>query len=709
MPNKPPDPNSPSASDSPSTLDNTPVTINDVMNTAGVGSLILSYLDNDMDDIRDVALVNHVFYRAAEPYLWKGIWVPYLDSPPEEPDCEEEEDDGGGEQEGEEGGEEEGEGEEEDGEEREEGDEYLARTAPFWEWYGEHLRLHTRSLVVDLKFINPELYEALDRIGYFRRYKVRGRTDHLAKLDVLYFGARKVLAQTKHLVKFTARNVPGMQDLVKSPSQPSFLKDHPDIQELEFSGALRDPVGLYLIRKHKPRRWWMSTILNQASYPLTNLSFPNLRILSLTDLRYGFDGDHGEQLDLVRLVHLLGSAPNLAHLRLSLSNDGGDPELEHPLFGMPGLINGYCRKPSHFLSHLCKEYNRPCFQPLQLQTLWLGSGCNVKRRKDPTSRLRRLVDFDCLEELHVERPVPRDGTACSETAESTCLGERPPEDFIRCRWVQTINVGGLSRLRKVTLTWGQGRLFWELYGHPNPAFHNLTLRKDPSPKYTIRITEECNQWLDMCDIFDGKDYRSLLHSSLNLNGLVLPTDGTSPDESIQFVHSVLVRAPGLKALKIRLSNVSAILKGNLGERSTKRKSYATGTLCMPSRKPHPGRDPLEFWNILSKMTLLRELWLADGLGDWDHMVRRSKRVNEPFPNKDTIHRLVPDIIYLLPNLVYLRILDRAWHVKWTAPGCLDPYLDPAVVKEGYHVCHLYGTRSGKRQYLMWRQKVPQFD
>ncbi|KAH6620840.1 hypothetical protein B0J18DRAFT_209254 [Chaetomium sp. MPI-SDFR-AT-0129] len=681
MPNNPPDPNIPGASDSPSTLENTPITINSVIGIPELGSVILGYLDDGTCDMCGLALISRAFYRAAQFHLWKAIRVPYLEFEPLETARWIHEDE----------------------EEEDEANQIL----PFWERYKENLERHTRSLVVNLRYVNPGLYKALATIDPSRPVDDTWRAGLLADLDVFYDGVRKLLAQTKHLVKFTGRNVPGMLDLTKLVHSY-----HPHIQDLKFSAILRDPVGLRLVLRREPRPSWMSTILDQTSYPpnpLTNLDLSNLWILSLTDLTYNSYEEDEKVLDLVPLVYLLGSAPNLAHLGLSLCQDAKEltANTRHTSGRESGYLNGYSRNPLYFLDHLHMEYDRPCFQPLRLQTLRLGPGCNVNDITDS-----RLVNLDQLTELHIERPIPRGGVWATVVDESIVVPGRSPT---KCNswldsvcWVKTPRIGKLSRLRKITVPWGLGRLLWDLdiYARePQLGFRNVTLRVDPSPKLLFKGTLQCSQWFDMCDLVKRNQYRSLNGYSVTLEGLVLPTDETSPDESIQFVHCVLVWARGLEALKIRLPKVSAILEGKLGMESEKRKPRETGILCMRSKKIHPGRDPLEFWNILSRMTLLRELWLADGLGDWDHPVRRTQRVNEPYLSKATFRRLVSDIVYLLPRLVYLRILDRAWHVKWTDPGCTKPNLDPAVVNEGYSVCRLH-KMPDRLKNLMWPKGSP---
>ena len=136
-----------------------------------------------------------------------------------------------------------------------------------------------------------------------------------------------------------------------------------------------------------------------------------------------------------------------------------------------------------------------------------------------------------------------------------------------------------------------------------------------------------------------------------IGGLVLPTDFMSPQDGENFFLSV----PWVKGLRV---------------------------LKIPMPFPTSGRGGgymRTFYRRAERMTELGHLWLADGRGTWrrqdndqgdEHGDGRPEQfVPEPYPTEVEFQRFSTLLAAKCTELVYLRILDRAWTV--TRPGSGD--------------------------------------
>jgi hypothetical protein len=122
---------------------------------------------------------------------------------------------------------------------------------------------------------------------------------------------------------------------------------------------------------------------------------------------------------------------------------------------------------------------------------------------------------------------------------------------------------------------------------------------------------------------------------LELGGLVMPTQFMTPEDAETF-FAFVPWIKNMRSLKIRMPLLKA----------------GKGTAYMQN-----------FWRHVARMTELRELWLADGLGTWHQPPGRPGRhIPDRYPTEPEFRRLSTLFAAKCPELVYLRIMDRAWTI-----------------------------------------------
>jgi hypothetical protein len=200
-------------------------------------------------------------------------------------------------------------------------------------------------------------------------------------------------------------------------------------------------------------------------------------------------------------------------------------------------------------------------------------------------------------------------------------------------------------VRKTTWLWKRGGFLGWLCGEGvADQLSQIIFRiADPTPEDWIN--EIPPTWASRACLHNP-EYRGQ-----RLGALVLPTDFMSPQDGENFFLFVLW-VKGLRVLKIR----------------------------MPFRTSGRGRGRMrmKFYRRIERMTTLRHLWLADGHGTWRRQDNEQgdeqgdgpeQFVPEPYPTEVEFQRFSTVIAAKCPELVYLRILDRAWTI--TRPGLGD--------------------------------------
>jgi hypothetical protein len=119
----------------------------------------------------------------------------------------------------------------------------------------------------------------------------------------------------------------------------------------------------------------------------------------------------------------------------------------------------------------------------------------------------------------------------------------------------------------------------------------------------------------------------------------------SPSDTNAWLH-LLPWVGGLQSLKVRLPHVGAAASKSARE---------------------------TFWRRMGRMTQLRELWFADGLGDWDADAP-GRRAPSPRPTSFQLRCFTATLASRCPALVYLRVLDRAWRIERPAEEGAKPVL-----------------------------------
>jgi hypothetical protein len=374
-------------------------------------------------------------------------------------------------------------------------------------------------------------------------------------------------------------------------------------------------------------------------------NFPRLRVLALNNIQY--DGRRPSPF-LQNVAALLQGSPSLSHLELSLRHwiagigpDGQSMFIQHTVNNLPD-------GPHDALETLCRQYQEAGGTPLRLKTLTLGYGFEIKdevslRHVGPLPRphyLTLLTNLTSLEGLHLESLHYKDSSGIVE------LGTNNGFSLIAA-CVPPHNTQ-LPQLRKITWPWKRGQLLRQFWQTPNAHLQQLIIRIDaPSP----------TEWLQ----HEGQPYPSWVggrprhhtHAqNVQLKGLVLPTDFMCPQESEHFL-SWVPWITGLQALKIRMPLLTANNHKQRGYMEAKGKGYMQ-----------------TFWRRVERMTELRELWLADGLGTWHQPEGEPGRyIDEQYPVEAEFRKFSIGIAERCPKLVYLRILDRAWYV--TRPAGAD--------------------------------------
>lgn len=367
---------------------------------------------------------------------------------------------------------------------------------------------------------------------------------------------------------------------------------------------------------------------DQTPVPIQSLfMFQHLRILSLSNIQY--DGLCPSP-SIEALAWLLRGSPGLTHLELDL-------RLRIGAFTLPNAFQVHMYGPtnlgSHMMRALCTQFKRAGGQPLELKVLRLGFGCEILADFSFPQRqhyLRWLLNPNSLEELHAENLWFKDGASIpklfindqSFSIISRKVPTQPPRQPL------------LPNLRKVTWPWGNGSLLINLVyaGKKEPERFKRILMRVPNPTaadFAATASENPPTWV-------RSRYPSYINTAMRkcirLGGLILPTDFMTPEDADKFL-TVVPWMIGLRSLKIRMSH-HTILTG----RSYKR----------------------TYWRRFSRMTDLRELWLADGRGTWD--AERQLFVKDPYPNEKQFQKLVTRFVESCSNLEYLRILDRAWRI-----------------------------------------------
>jgi hypothetical protein len=426
--------------------------------------------------------------------------------------------------------------------------------------------------------------------------------------------------------------------------------DHGDIQSISIAASSRGGFGLRPVPAiHVPH--WNYEVFPNLIVPLANSvnllgpdlgilvspfpTFPKLRSLSLTNLQY--DCFPSSSL-LEPLVWILRSARDLAHLELSMRHKLGGISLSgYFLENMYGAPNAQ----DHALRSLCLRYKQVGGRPLRLKTLRLGYGCEIAQdigNPFQPHYLSDLTDFTCLTELHVESPNHKDGTYL------------PPLPGDHGFGLATSGFGwfgpGMPNLRKLTWPWEAGTLMGWLFSSKPTRLSGIVLRIDTPTQVDWAVhtyNDKYPTWAKR-DQLSNKSY-----TSLRLKGLILPAEHMCPEDADNFLRFVSHMKP-MHSLKIRMPS----LTGGHNSRGRMR----------------------TFRTRMERMTELRELWLADGLGSWSLL--DAGRVNDPYPTEAQFQRFASTVAEKCPKLAYLRILDRAWTITRPDEEGADPVLKPLM-------------------------------
>jgi hypothetical protein len=439
------------------------------------------------------------------------------------------------------------------------------------------------------------------------------------------------------------------------------VSDHPDLQSISIEASIRDCFGLRPLPAIDIPHWNYQLRANpNLVVPLANsvnlsglgglgivdypvLAFPNLRLLSLTNLQY--DCQHPSPL-FEPVVTILLSAPNLAHLELSLRCTIGGITLSGnflPL--MYGGINAR-RNP---LRALCLRYRQAGGQPLQLETLRLGFGFEIGDidffRPRP-HYLSALTDLACLAEVHLESPFRKTGTRLHPFSGCLGFGLATSSPLLGSPALPALPGFGMPNIRKLTWPWHRGMLIRLLCCHRPGRLDGIILRID-QPTVDDWENDPYPTWVERRHVSGGG------LNTLKLKGLILPTDQMTPEDADRFLGFVQYLKP-MHVLKVRMPSLTRGAKSRGSMRT--------------------------FKNRMERMTELRELWLADGLGCWTLTQVNGQQVGQyvqdPYPTDAQFNRFATTIADKCPKLVYLRILDRAWTITRSGEEGAAPVVKP---------------------------------
>ena len=336
-------------------------------------------------------------------------------------------------------------------------------------------------------------------------------------------------------------------------------------------------------------------------------NFPRLRVLTLNNIQY--DGRRPSPF-LQNVVALPEGSPSLSHLELSLRHwiagigpDGRSVFIQHTVNNLPG-------GPHDALGTLCRQYQEAGGKPLRLKTLTLGYGFEIRDEisiyhNGPLPRshyLTLLTNPAALEGLHIESLHHKDGTQMAELGTdngfSLIAARVPPHDT------------QLPQLRKITWPWKRSQLLRQLWLTPSTNLRQLIIHIDaPSPEEWQQREGDAYP-----SGVGGRPQHHTHAQNVQLRGLVMPTDFMCPHEAELFLTWV-PWITDLRALKIRMPLLTANNHKQRGYVHAKGKGYMQ-----------------TFWRRVERMTELRELWLADGLGTWHQPEGEPGRyVDEQYP------------------------------------------------------------------------------
>ncbi|KAH6851084.1 hypothetical protein B0I37DRAFT_404770 [Chaetomium sp. MPI-CAGE-AT-0009] len=600
-----------------------PVGAEDVVGVPELGAMILGFLE-DFDDLRCAALVSKRFNRAAQFHLWAAIKLPYHHADPS----------------------------------------WIGQR-PFWDKFASYLERNTFSLRVDFPAVVPTLAEIIS----WRPWEARVRSDEPEWLvtkdgvDDFFAGLKETLTRAPRLRSFTARDVPRILDLAV------LLQHHrPELVSLDITASKRDTLGLLYVPDYCIDRWaWevernpspTVSLGNSINFSLDMyrpkvrpvFNFPNLRVLALNNIQY--DGRRPSPF-LTNLVRILKGSPSLSHLELSLRHEigGMSPhgDFVRRLYAPPDNPDG----PHNAMEVLCDRYHLAGGKPLNLKTLTLGYGFEIRDEHPAPNfngpparphRLAQLTDLATLGGLHLQGIHYKDGLYIRE------LGWQHGFSLLT-NHLPWNPICSLPRLRKITWPWEQGRLLRLLWLLHRDLLRKLVVRIDvpSSAEWITREGDTYPSW------FGAKPRHHTHSQGIQIKGLVLPTDSMCPQQADIFL-SWVPWIDGLQALKIRMPLLTANNKGRTYMKT--------------------------FWRRIERMKDLRELWLADGLGSWQQPEGEGGRhVPERYPTEVEFRRFSAGIALRCPKLVYLRMLDRAWHITRTGEGDQEQ-------------AHLYGVTKGR--------------
>ncbi|KAL2160158.1 hypothetical protein VTH06DRAFT_1813 [Thermothelomyces fergusii] len=584
------------------------VTVEAVVGVAELGMLIFGFLC-DISDLRNAALVSKRLYNAAQPYLWTAIAIPYLHPPPGS----------------------------------------RGRHA-FWDRFSSFLGRHTLSLRADMQTMAPDLSKTFTAGG--RSWESGGTSSNLSVLkrdvDELFRGLEETLARAGRLRSFSARDVPRVLDLLV------LLQRHrAEIQCVSITASECDTFGLLPLPAHDAPHWRQKVWLKKGLVvPLANsvnlgldinvapvFSFPNLRALSLNNLQYD---NRCPSPYFDNLVAVIKGSPGLLYLELSLRHAIGGLSLDGSfcpqMYGIPKY--GLRTDPNHAMRSLCLQYHKAGGKPLRLRVLTLGYGFemadnDVNGAITPAGvahYLAYLTNLKALEGLHLEGIHDKNNSHLCRLSDALGLPliSSASAPHSRC----------LAGLRKATWPWKEGYLLQHLADGYEQHLRELVLRIDaPSPRDWAEAEGGRRTWVvpERLQLASGAAAAGPL-----LRGLVLPTESMSPQDGRAFLAGF--PAPWLEALESLKIRMPPLVAGD---------EAWSGMRDLRDR--------------LVRMRRLRHLWLADGSSGSSSSNQQHKAAAaaaaERYPSARWFRALSAAIAARwCPQLAYLRILDRAWHV-----------------------------------------------
>ncbi|KAJ4306787.1 hypothetical protein N0V88_000154 [Collariella sp. IMI 366227] len=578
------------------------ITAEDVIGILEIGCIIIGFL-NKLDDIRSASLVSKRFNRASSLHLWKAVKMPRIVANLND---------------------------------REQRLQYLQ-----WQKFKRDQGESVLHLTINFHDIASTWPHYIDLAGW---EAMRPNSCPLGLImDAVVRNIDEMTFLTKKLQSFTARGIPRVLDILRLVQRRC-----PKIQAINIAASASDSFGLrFMPFNDTNHQRSLETMYPDYTSPLANtihyqgrqthiltqpaFRFLHLRVLVLTNLQY--DGLCPSPC-IEPLAWLLRGSPGLTHLELDLRHRIGG-------FTLPNNFQMHMHGPpslnSHMMRALCLQFRRAGGQPLKLTALRLGFGCQIMGDFYPSHEqhyLPLLLNRESLLELHTKNLWLKEGISLpkffNNTDGSFSLISGPPV-------MQPL----LPNLRKVTWPWDNGYLVASLVygsrGNPERLQRIIIRVSDPTATDFAAVTSShCPTWVrsryhDLVDL-------NALRKGIRLGGLILPTDFMTPEDADKLL-AIVPWMVGIQVLKIRMSH-HTILTG----RSYKR----------------------TYWRRFSRMTDLRELWLADGRGTWD--AQRQLFIKDPYPNEKQFQKLVTRFVESCPKLEYLRILDRAWTIVRSEEG-----------------------------------------